>query len=482
MFGGSGANRTVTVTPAANQNGTTTITVTVSDGQLSTPTSFQLTVNAAPSGGLVAAYGFNEGSGTTVADVSGNNNNGTISGATWTTAGKFGNALVFNGTNAVVTMPSSTSLRLTTGMTLEAWVFPTATPTGWRAVVDKNVDGYYLMASTDQGNRLGAGGTFTAGNQNTFAPSTLAVNVWTHLAATFDGATVRLFVNGTQVASQAQTTPLVATTGTLQIGGDSYPNEFFAGRIDDVRIYNRALTLAQIQTDMNTPVGSTPPSDTTAPVVAISSHTNNQTMASSPITVSGTASDAGLGNNGISSVTVNGVAASGGTATGSATANWSQSVALNPGANTVTVVAKDNSTNQNSTTVSITVTYNPSSSDTTGPAVAITSHTNNQTVTTSPITVSGTASDSGLGNNGISSVTVNGVGATGGSAAGSATANWSQSITLSPGANTVTVVAKDNSANQNSTTGSIAVTYNATQPEGVVAAYAFNETFRDHNF
>src|SRR6185503_19502792 len=75
--------------------------------------------------GAVAAYSFNEGAGTTVGDISGNNNNGTISGATWSTSGKFGNALVFNGTNARVTVANSTSLGLTTAMTLEAWVFPT---------------------------------------------------------------------------------------------------------------------------------------------------------------------------------------------------------------------------------------------------------------------------------------------------------------------------------------------------------------------
>src|SRR6266446_6399155 len=66
--------------------------------------------------GLVAAYAFNEGSGTTVADISGNDNNGTISEATWTTAGRFGNALVFNGTSARVTVPDAASLQLTTGM------------------------------------------------------------------------------------------------------------------------------------------------------------------------------------------------------------------------------------------------------------------------------------------------------------------------------------------------------------------------------
>src|SRR6266853_679638 len=216
--------------------------------------------------GLVAAYAFNEGSGTTVADMSGNNNNGTISAATWTTAGRFGNALVFNGTSARVTVPDAASLQLTTGMTLEAWVFPTATPTNWRAIVDKTVDGYYLMASTDKGDGPSAGGTWVGGNQNTYGPSVVEVNTWTHLAATFDGETVRLYVNGAEVASQAQTTPLATTTGTLQIGGDSYPNEFFAGRIDEVRIYNRALSAAEIQTDMNTAVGGTPPSpDTAAP-------------------------------------------------------------------------------------------------------------------------------------------------------------------------------------------------------------------------
>src|SRR5256884_7310923 len=155
-----------------------------------------LLVNPSPAGaqtpGLVAAYAFDEGSGTTVADTSGNNNNGTITPATWTTAGKFGNALAFNGTSARVTVPNAASLQLTTGMTLEAWVFPTGSLTSWRSAVDQTVDGYYLMASTDQSNRPGVGGTWTGGNQNVAAPTVLTINTWTHLAATFDGATVRL--------------------------------------------------------------------------------------------------------------------------------------------------------------------------------------------------------------------------------------------------------------------------------------------------
>jgi hypothetical protein len=225
---------------AGNQTTSATVSVTVS--------------NAAPSG-LVAAYGFNEGSGTTLTDLSGNGNHGTISGATWTASGKYGSALLFNGTSAQVTIPNSASLQLSTGMTLEAWVYPTSAPTGWRSVVTKNVDAYYLMAASNPNDRPAAGGTWGSGNQNTFGTAGLAVNTWTHLAATFDGAMVRLYVNGVQVASQAQSATLAPTTGTLEIGGDAYPGEFFAGRIDEVRVYNRALTAAQITTDMNTPVG-----------------------------------------------------------------------------------------------------------------------------------------------------------------------------------------------------------------------------------
>src|SRR6266704_3451489 len=94
--------------------------------------------------GLVAAYAFNEGSGTTVADVSGNNNTGTIGAATWTTAGKFGSALVFNGTSALVSIPNAASLQLTTGMTLEAWVNPSTVSSAWRDVIYKGNDNYYL--------------------------------------------------------------------------------------------------------------------------------------------------------------------------------------------------------------------------------------------------------------------------------------------------------------------------------------------------
>src|SRR5262245_2351202 len=70
--------------------------------------------------GLVAAYSFNEGGGTTVSDATGKGNTGTIASATWTTSGRYGSALSFNGTSALVTIPDAPALRLTNAMTLEA--------------------------------------------------------------------------------------------------------------------------------------------------------------------------------------------------------------------------------------------------------------------------------------------------------------------------------------------------------------------------
>ena len=204
--------------------------------------------------GLVAAWSFNAGSGTTVADVSGNGRTGTISGATWSTQGKYGNALSFDGVNDWVTVADHNSLDLTTGMTLSAWVFPTAT-TGVRDILIKegsNVDVYNLYA------RNGAGrpesNVFVGGLNRMAEGAPLSANVWTHVAGTYDGAVLRLFINGVQAASQSIAGAISVSTGPLRIGGNSIWGEFFQGRIDDVRVYNRALTQGEIQSDMNTPL------------------------------------------------------------------------------------------------------------------------------------------------------------------------------------------------------------------------------------
>ena len=202
----------------------------------------------------MAAYGFNEGSGTVVSDVSGNGNNGTITGATWTTSGKYGNALTFNGTNALVAINNAASLQLTSGMTLEAWVYPTTVSSAWRDVIYKGNDNYYLEGTSSKSSRPAAGAILGGVYGEVYGTAALTANTWAHLAATYDGATMRLYVNGVQVSSLAKTGPIATSTNPLQIGGDSIYGQYFPGTIDEIRIYNRALSVAEIQTDMNTPI------------------------------------------------------------------------------------------------------------------------------------------------------------------------------------------------------------------------------------
>ena len=217
---------------------------------LSAPVS-ATTPAAPPPSAPVAAYSFSEGTGTTGGDASGYGNTGTVSNTTWTTSGKYGSALVFNGSSARVTIPHSASLALTTGMTLEAWVYPTNVSAAWRDVIMKGSDEYYLEATSSSGPPAVAGSNLGG---SLIGSAALPINTWSHLAGTYDGTTLRLYVNGVQVASRAQTGSIATTTNPLQIGGDSFFGQYFQGTIDEVRIYNRALTATEIQNDMNTPV------------------------------------------------------------------------------------------------------------------------------------------------------------------------------------------------------------------------------------
>jgi len=243
----AGANKPVTVT------GITLTGAAALNYGLTTTTATTTATISGPAGPTpVAAYAFNEGSGTTAADASGTGNTGSITDGTWTASGKYGGALAFDGNGTMVTIPDAPSLHLTTAMTLEAWLNPSAMTGSWADVIYKGDDNYYLEGMTPGGAQPVAGGTWT-GNLNLFGSVTLPLNAWTHLASTYDGAMLRLYVNGTEVASAARSGGLAASTHPLEIGGDSLYGQYFAGLIDEVRVYDVALTAAQIQNDMNTP-------------------------------------------------------------------------------------------------------------------------------------------------------------------------------------------------------------------------------------
>jgi hypothetical protein len=112
---------------------------------------------------------------------------------------------------------------------------------------------YYLYASSDKNFPLG-GGRFGSRYGNLYGVKSLAANTWTHVATTYDTTTQRLFINGSQVAQRSQTGLIAGSSGSLRIGGSSVWGRFFKGRIDEIRIYNRALTAAEITADMNNAV------------------------------------------------------------------------------------------------------------------------------------------------------------------------------------------------------------------------------------
>ena len=187
------------------------------------------------------AYAFNEGTGTAVADASALAMRVRSAGPPGSPTGKYGSALVFNGSQLLAS-PSrdSPSLRLTTAMTLEAWVYPAVNNAGWRDVIYKGDDNYYLEGTSGNGGTRAVAGTFDGPQSDVGDRGVCRSTPGRTSRVTYDKATLRLYVNGTQVGESRGDAPTSRPPKPAQIGGDSIYGQYFNGRIDEVRIYNRA--------------------------------------------------------------------------------------------------------------------------------------------------------------------------------------------------------------------------------------------------
>ena len=160
-----------------------------------------MTVSNTGPAGQVAAYSFDEGSGTTANDASGNGNNGTVANATWV-AGKYGCAYFTGAANSMVTMPNSASLGLTAGMTLEAWVNPTSLQQPRRQLGRGHRQGQHQETATKSATPFTRPPARTRPRPSTSwwgdrlrrGTSVLPLNAWTFLAATYDGTTLKMYV------------------------------------------------------------------------------------------------------------------------------------------------------------------------------------------------------------------------------------------------------------------------------------------------
>jgi len=246
----------------------------------------------AAGGGLVAAYAFDEGAGITVRDSSSQGNAGTTLNTTWSASGRFGGALAFNGSSSWVTVPDSASLDLTKSFTIEAWVKPAADMGAtWQTIAFKEGLGdlvYGLYASSDTSTPA-AVANVPDGKADLRALAPLPANVWTHVATTFDGSTLRVYVNGTQVSTRTVSGALPVSTGALHIGGNNIRGEWFRGELDDLRVYGQSLSASKISNDMTTavtpPAGPPPPPplDITPPSTPTAVFTSTSLSSSSSI-------------------------------------------------------------------------------------------------------------------------------------------------------------------------------------------------------
>jgi hypothetical protein len=218
-----------------------------------------------PTDHLAAAYAFDATGGTTTVDMSGNGNTGTLHGATFA-AGLHGNALVFDGINDYVEMPNSQSLDVGgTGLTVAFWARINSTGSGVDyAVVGKPwfpttmASPFYQYAvqyfnSSDKALGFYFGDPLAA-LHGPFRMTPTA-GVWTHVAFTYDGDSVRGYLNGVQRLVVADASSVQPRGNSLRLGVNGAYQQSFNGALDDLRIYSRALTAADILNAMLTPVG-----------------------------------------------------------------------------------------------------------------------------------------------------------------------------------------------------------------------------------
>jgi len=207
--------------------------------------------------GLVLHFNFDQaGAGGGIADQAGRNN-GRAFGAQWTSSGKQGGAYEFTSTNSCIQVANATSLNATQA-TFAVWFKTSKSNSIERCIFDKRMDhGYALGIAGESEDKDGRNkGKLCAGvNGHTcLSDSAVTDGIWHHAAATFDGESLKLYVDG-QLQKQVMSWhgEIAANTNSLTIGMNSSspaPQEKgqpFDGAIDEVMFFNRALSDAEIK-------------------------------------------------------------------------------------------------------------------------------------------------------------------------------------------------------------------------------------------
>ena len=219
--------------------------------------------------GLVAAFGLDAGRGAVAHDDSGRNHDGQVRLATWVDRGRVGGALAFDGVSSEVVVPYAPGLELSDGMTLEAWVRPSAEPAGEPGIISR-AGAYHLdVSSSEAGFHGTAGGRFGGVFRYARLVDPIPRDEWTHLATTYDGQVIRLYVNGTLTATQTHWSPHRPERARLNAA------DLRAGIVDDPEGLRRML-LGEVDLEVSVRCGVF--SDTAAPLFMIGALQNKPVL------------------------------------------------------------------------------------------------------------------------------------------------------------------------------------------------------------
>src|SRR3989344_3092088 len=211
--------------------------------------------------GLVGHWSFdgNDMAGVTAYDRSGNNNNGTLTNGPVRVKGKIGQGLSFDGVDDYVSVGDNDSLDITGSITVATWVRATSFGVGFNeerlvfkgtGVSTANI---YTLGIADSKamfslHLAGFGASDCLGNSPCIVSNTtLVTGRWYHVAGTYDGATIRIYVDGQLGGSQSVVSTGTADANPVLFGSRSDGQDSLTGFLDDVRLYNRALTPAEIK-------------------------------------------------------------------------------------------------------------------------------------------------------------------------------------------------------------------------------------------
>ncbi len=214
----------------------------------------------------IAHWKLDDATGFTAVDSIGGHNGTLENGPVWSTSGQIDGALRFDGLNDRVIVPHDDTLSLTSAFTISAWIKnESPTMSGTHRILSKESSGtndnYWL---SEQNGQLwfGVGGQF-------FSPGgSMALGQWYHVAASFDSAAgeVRMYIDGTELLTQSTSVSLTSNTDSIYIGANWQGEKYWDGLLDDVRLYDTALSSEVVaEVAASAPVGGSggdPPENT----------------------------------------------------------------------------------------------------------------------------------------------------------------------------------------------------------------------------